>query len=986
VNPNPLASPVASSDNSRQLTWLWISALAAVLLGVSEFIALQSIGSRSVWAVLPLLLSVPFAYGFWRAGKQLATPIALLVGISSYALLMPLAQRGVGIPAAMLVLTLVGGIALAALPRKAVLPLLFFALAIAIASILLDVFGAADRPAAALGLVRWILSVAVLALFVLSFARVFLLLDLRTKIVAAILGTGGVALATLAVFAVYQTGTITTSLVQRLDESVNERAKEQLLHTASVEASRADQEFGAIAREMTDLAGTWRELQRQKVVLNQEPYWDASTRLVQLEEGQYGNRPSDVSSVFLPAGTGVDDAVVADLNVSAYLDFSAPAILEQNPSLLAVYAIDLRGAIRYYPNINLAEVLPPDFDATSRPYFEITGPMFNPERIARWSIPYLDATGGGLVVTVAVPVYEGDRFTGVVAADMQLNKITGQISTIQVGQTGYAFLLDDAGRILSMPPEGYDLFGIRAADINSEEFFKQTVLGLGNEDVSTVTRRMVAGAAGVLPVSINNVEYYVAFAPIRTPGYSIGLVVPVSELQGPILAARSETDEQLRSAAQVAATILIVLLCVAIAISIGLGNVIAAPITRLTQVATQVSAGDLTAQADATTQDEIGTLAQAFNSMTSQLRETLAGLERRVEERTSELMAANERNERRARQFEAIAQVARTISSTRDLDTLLSQITEAIHREFGYYHVGIFLLDAAREYAVLSAANSEGGKVMLENGHRLKVGETGLVGFVTRTGKARVALDTGADAVYFNNPYLPDTRSELTLPLQVADEIIGALDVQSTEPGAFSQEDITILSTLADQVSIAIQNARQFEETRKALKEAEVLSRQFIQTGWQNFTKNKNLLGLRHTGARASILYRTNGKEQQEEDLLSGEQRKKKNRGTSLSLPIQLHGEVIGSVEIHAPDNRPWDQDELDIVVAIIERAAIAMENARLLAESQKRAAKERTIGEISSKISMQAEVNELLKAAALELGRALPDAEIAIQFNKEFR
>lgn len=985
MNLRPLASPATTSDNSRHIIWLWISALTAVMLGVSEFLALREIGSRYVWTVLPLLSSAPLAFGFWRAGKQQATPIALLAGISSYALLIPLAQRGVAIPAAMIVLTLVGGIALAGLPRKAVIPVLFLALAIAIISILLDVFGSADRPAAALGQVRWILALATLVLFLLAFAPVFVLLDLRTKIVAAILGTGGVALATLAIFAVYQTGAITTSLVERLDESVNERAEEQLLHTASVEANRANREFQAIASEVTDLAGTWRALQRQKIVLNQAPYWDASTRLIQLEEGQYGNRPSDVSSVFLPAGTQVDDTVIADLNVSAYLDFSAPAVLEENPSILAVYAIDLRGATRYYPNINLAEILPPDFDATSRPYFEIAGPMFNPQRGARWSIPYVDATGGGLVVTVVAPVYEGDHFMGVVAADMQLNEITGQIGTIKVGQSGYAFLLDDAGRILSMPPEGYDLFGLRPTDINSEEFFKQTVLGLGDEDVRAVTRRMVAGATGILPVNFNGVDHYVSFAPIPATGYSIGLLVPVSELQGPILAARSETDEQLRSAAQVAATILIVLLCLAIAISIGLGNIIAAPITRLTQVAAQVSAGDLTVQADATTQDEIGTLAQAFNSMTAQLRETLAGLERRVEERTSELMAANERNERRARQFEAIAQVARTISSTRDLDALLSQITEAIHREFGYYHVGIFLLDAAREYAVLSAANSEGGQIMLENGHRLKVGETGLVGFVTGTGKARVALDTGADAVYFNNPYLPDTRSELTLPLQVADEIIGALDVQSTEPSAFSQEDITILSTLADQVSIAIQNARQFEETRKALKEAEVLSRQFIQTGWQNFTKNKNLVGLRHTGARASILYRTNGKTQQEEDLLSSEQRKKKNRGTSLSLPIQLHGEVIGSVDIHAPDNRPWDQDELDVVVAIIERAAIAMENARLLAESQKRAAKERTIGEISSKISMQAEVNELLKVAALELGRALPDAEIAIQFNKDF-
>jgi GAF domain-containing protein len=107
-------------------------------------------------------------------------------------------------------------------------------------------------------------------------------------------------------------------------------------------------------------------------------------------------------------------------------------------------------------------------------------------------------------------------------------------------------------------------------------------------------------------------------------------------------------------------------------------------------------------------------------------------------------------------------------------------------------------------------------------------------------------------------------------------------------------------------------------------------------------------------------------------------------RSTTLSLPIKLRGEVIGSVDVRTPSNRPWDQDELDVVTAIIERAAIAMENARLLAESQKRAAKERIIGEISAKISMQSEINELLRTAAQELGQNLPGAEIAIQFKKD--
>jgi GAF domain-containing protein len=269
---------------------------------------------------------------------------------------------------------------------------------------------------------------------------------------------------------------------------------------------------------------------------------------------------------------------------------------------------------------------------------------------------------------------------------------------------------------------------------------------------------------------------------------------------------------------------------------------------------------------------------------------------------------------------------------------------------------------------------------MLERGHKLKVGETGIVGYVTGTGEARVALDTGVDAIYFNNPDLPNTRSEIALPLRAGQEVVGALDVQSTEPNAFSQEDINILSTLADQVSIAIQNAKQFEQTRKALNEAESLAKQFAQTGWQQYTKDKNLAGIHHTGARSTLLYGKNGQEQE----TSKDQVKKKSRGAHLSLPIRLRGEVIGSVDVRSPDNRPWDQDELDIVTAIIERAAIAMENARLLEESQRLASKEAKIGEVTAKISSSINMRNVLQAAVEELGHALPGSEILIQFQTD--
>lgn len=979
---NPLRSETEQS--TRKTWWLWISAIATLLFAGSELAALWIDNSTRIWAALPVFIAAPIAFWFVRSNRQVMGIVLFLVAISLQSTLAAYVQRGLGIPNAIASLALICGISLATLPRKFTGRILVGALIVSIATVVIDLFGSLDRSLAGLVGGRWIFAFLMLGIFAVFFAGELRSLDIRTKIVTGILSTGGIALSVLVFFAVYQTQQITSALSTRLDASVSQLAEEQLVNSARNQASQANQSFEDITEEVAALAQNWVLLRNQRVALSQGSYWDAETQLRQLEGGHSGNSVADASSVFVPVMTPLDDTVIKDLNVSAYLDFHAPHILEAYPSLLAVYAIDERGVTRYYPNIGLASLLPPDFDATRRPYYMITSPLFNPQRLPRWTIPYVDATGGGLVVTVAAPVYEKDKFVGVIAADMQLTQITEQISSIQVGKTGYAFIIDDAGRILSMPPAGFDMFGIRPEDINGEEFYKQTILGLGTVELQALTKRMTSGGNGLLIIDNKGVDTYVSYAPIRANGYSVALVVPVSELQGAIVSARDQTQQQVRSAAQAAAVILIVLLIVAAIVSLGLGQLIAAPIQRLTQVASQIAGGDVSVKAEAATRDEIGTLADSFNTMTARLRETLDGLEHIVEERTAALLLANERNERRARQFESIAQVARTISSTRDLDVLLPQITAVISREFGFYHVGIFLLDAAKEYAVLSAANSTGGQAMLTRGHRLKVGEKGIVGYVTGTGDARVALDTGADAVFFNNPDLPNTRSEIALPLRAGAEVIGALDVQSTEPNIFSQEDINILSTLADQVSIAIQNAKQFEQTRNALNEAESLAKQFAQVGWQQFTKNKNLAGIHHTGARSTMLYGRNGEDHEAELWDKNHQTQRKPRGAYLSLPIKLRGEVIGSVDVRSPDNRPWDQDELDIVTAILERAAIAMENARLLEESQRLASKEAKIGEVTARISSSINMRSVLQTAVEELGHALPGSEVVIQFQTD--
>jgi GAF domain-containing protein/HAMP domain-containing protein len=569
-------------------------------------------------------------------------------------------------------------------------------------------------------------------------------------------------------------------------------------------------------------------------------------------------------------------------------------------------------------------------------------------RTIYYSPVVIDQSTGKAFITIAIPLYESrsTNLIGVLIANIRLDAIGNVISAVQAGDNQTIYLTDANGDVLAHQDRTKDLKGLQIQLPKSAA--RQN--GLNGSDAILAPNTVTLGDQSIFIVAEKPSKVALEFAYTTTN-----------------------------------TIVFIVILALIAAVILGFLAVrqIVVPIEGLASIANRVASGELTQKVPLNRRDEIGVLAAAFNSMTSQLLDLVGSLEQRVKDRTTELAKANESIEHRAVQFESISQVARTISSTRGLDSLLIQITEVISREFNFYHTGIFLLDSSREYAVLSASNSDGGRRMLERSHRLKVGETGIVGYVTSTGRPRVALDTGTDAVFFNNPDLPETRSEIALPLHIGDQIIGALDVQSTEPNAFNQEDLSILSTLADQVSIAIQNARQYEETRKALTESEALSKQFIQTGWSRFTRSSSLDGIYHTGSKSTLLYRKNGNGRDKDDS-EKIQLKTQGRGAILSLPVKLRGEVIGSVDVRSPENREWDQDELEVVTAILERSAIAMENARLLAESQNLAAKERTIGEISTKISAQSDVGELLKVAAQELGRALPGMDIAVQLNAD--
>ena len=342
-------------------------------------------------------------------------------------------------------------------------------------------------------------------------------------------------------------------------------------------------------------------------------------------------------------------------------------------------------------------------------------------------------------------------------------------------------------------------------------------------------------------------------------------------------------------------------------------------------------------------------------------------LEEQVDERTSKLASTAQELENRAQQLQAIADVSKTIALVKNLKELLPTITQQISRNFDFYHVGIFFLDEAKEYATLQAANSSGGEKMLERGHRLAVGQVGLIGSVAQDRQARIALDVGADAAYFDNPDLPETRSEMVLPLLFGNQIIGILDVQSKQEAVFTEEDTKVFSTLANQVAIAIENARQAEITQVALEKAEELARQYVRQEWSRVAKTQQQLGYRYADGDISVL--------------SADKAQDTTEKATLDVPVKLRGETIGIFKIHTRNaEQEFNPEDMELIQAIADRAAIAMENVRLLEDSQRRASRESIIGDISTKISAGIDIEAILRVAAEELGHRLRTGGVTIE------
>lgn len=370
---------------------------------------------------------------------------------------------------------------------------------------------------------------------------------------------------------------------------------------------------------------------------------------------------------------------------------------------------------------------------------------------------------------------------------------------------------------------------------------------------------------------------------------------------------------------------------------------ISQPIRSLIKIFEKIQAGDLSQRAPILSTDEVGELSVYFNRMVERLEELQGNLENQVKQRTSQLRATNE-----------VGQIA---SSILDENKLISEVVNLIVSRFNYYHAAIFLVDSSGIWAELKEATGQAGQALRAQHYRLQVGGRSMVGQAISTRQARIAMNVGIEAFRADNPLLPETRSEVALPLIVGNRVLGALDVQSREFDAFKEAEIETLQTMANQVAIALENARLFQETRDSLEELRAIHQQYVSSAWVDKMRSGKLEAVAE---------------------LPGNPKSEELR--IVSVPLMLRDQKLGEIVVESEND--WTPEDQSMIQAVATQVAVSLENARLIEESQQSALRERLAAEITEKIWLSTSIDSILQTAIRELGRSLEASDAMIELN----
>jgi GAF domain-containing protein len=360
-------------------------------------------------------------------------------------------------------------------------------------------------------------------------------------------------------------------------------------------------------------------------------------------------------------------------------------------------------------------------------------------------------------------------------------------------------------------------------------------------------------------------------------------------------------------------------------------------------------------------------------------RSITADLERRRDELEMEVQLRTSGLERRAIQLETTAEIAKIAAELTEPDILMSQSIELIRERFGFYHASIFLLEDTGTWAELIASTGEAGRKMLARRHRLAVGSASVVGWVTANRLPRVAQDVEADPYHFKNPLLPDTRSELAVPLIVGRRLLGALDVQSTEGEAFTEDDVRTMEAIAGELAISIDSARAQREMRLQLERMEGASRAQVRQAWSR---------LAQSGIRSTIYLNQSGEADTlhddsvpviDQSVLQGEI-VVAGDGHEVAVPVRVRGETVATIAARRPpQSESWSEDEIALIEAVASQAALALENARQRSEEIRRVQELEVINRVSQAVSQMLRLDTLFRVVHRQVNQVLGATDLSI-------
>ena len=387
----------------------------------------------------------------------------------------------------------------------------------------------------------------------------------------------------------------------------------------------------------------------------------------------------------------------------------------------------------------------------------------------------------------------------------------------------------------------------------------------------------------------------------------------------------------------------ILTLGLSLGLSFFIARTVSEPLHGLISAFKAVEAGDLSQRAAITATDEIAEVTMHFNRMVAGLEELQSTLEKQVDERTQLLKATNE--------------LAKVSSSILDPDELLAKVINLFTDQFNYYYAAIYILDPSEKWAELKEATGEAGKVLKQNHHRLELNGKSMVAASIREKGPRISQNASDEKQRMENPLLPYTRSEVALPLIAGDRVLGALNVQSTKTADFGLQVIETMQNMAGQVAIALENARLFQEAQLRINEMRTIQQQYLIEGWGSLSMRKD--ELEYSVGDSNIA-----------------------NTQKIVSSINLRDQIIGPIDLEGTGD--WTNDQKNLVDAVANQAAIALENARLVNESRQIAIRERMLAEINSKIWASTTIDAVLQIAVKELGRRLDATSATIELNMD--